>query len=159
MFQPPTFAPCLSLHSLLRSYRRRCAHTYIHTYTHTYTYIYTRLFLFRRYGDASCRFYRNALTTVSVFEAILLPTRDLVEFFVWKSIRGKPRLCHFCLLRILPFPFPLSLSPSTDVTVCRKLKRHVYSRRSATPRVHDRFVRHPDTCTNPISAFYPKLTW
>lgn len=56
------------------------------------------------------------------------------------------------------FPLP-PLSPSTDVTVCRKLKRHVYSRRSATPRVHDRFVRHPDTCTNPISAFYPKLTW
>lgn len=89
-----------------------CAYiTYIHIYIHIhiYTRIYKRAFslistLRRRESPLLSKRAHDPWAFLKRFCSL----RRIVEFFVWKSIRGKPRLCRFCLLRILLFPFPAS---------------------------------------------------
>lgn len=86
-----------------------CAYTtYIHIYTHTHTYTRTRAFSYFDVTAMRVAAFNETRSRLWAFLKRFCSLRRIVEFFVWKSIRGKPRLCRFCLLRILPFPFPLS---------------------------------------------------
>lgn len=81
-----------------------CAYTtYIHTYIHTHVHA---PFLISTLRQCELPLLTKRAHDCERFWSDFAPYD--VEFFVWKSIRGKPRLCRFCLLRILPFPFPLS---------------------------------------------------
>lgn len=97
-------------------------------YTHIYTHTYTRTRAFSYFDVTAMRVaaFNETRSRLWAFLKRFCSLRRIVEFFVWKSIRGKPRLCRFCLLRILPFPFPLSFHGRYRLPEVKKACREAF---------------------------------